>query len=61
MAPVARRISMKKLLGFIGSTIGSYAGWYVGAPIGFMTAFTLSMVGMGVGIYAAVKVAQRYE
>lgn len=52
---------MKKLLGFIGSTIGGYIGWYVGAPIGIMTAFMLSMVGTGLGLYAAIKVAQNYE
>ena len=51
---------MKKLYSFIGATIGSYAGWYAGAPIGMMTAFTISMVGMGVGIYAGYRIAKHY-
>src|ERR1019366_4069979 len=49
---------MKKLVGFIGSTIGGYAGWYLGALVGgFMTSFMVSMVGTGFGIYYGVKIA----
>ena len=51
---------MMKLYGFLGATVGSYIGWYLGAPIGFMTAFTFSMVGTGAGIYAGRRVAQYY-
>jgi hypothetical protein len=51
---------MMKLYGFLGATIGSYAGWYLGAPVGFMTAFSLSMVGTAFGIYAGRRVAQHY-
>ncbi len=42
---------MTKLFGLVGSIVGSYAGWYAGRPIGTMTAFMLSMVGTGFGIY----------
>ena len=52
---------MKKLFGFVGATVGGYAGWYLGAVIGFMTAFSLSMVGTGVGMYIAFRAAQNYE
>lgn len=52
---------MRKLFGFIGATIGGYAGWYVGVPVGLMTAFMLSMVGTGLGMYMASRVAQNYE
>jgi hypothetical protein len=52
---------MRKLLAFVGGMIGSYAGWYVGAPIWLMTAFMLSMVGTGIGMYVAYRVAQNYE
>ena len=52
---------MRKLLSFIGATIGGYAGWYVGAVVGTMTAFSLSMVGTGVGMYIAYRAAQNYE
>ena len=52
---------MTKLLGFVGGTIGSYAGWALGARAGVMTAFMLSMVGTGIGIYAGRRFAERYE
>jgi hypothetical protein len=52
---------MRKALTFLGATIGGYAGWYAGAPIGFMTAFMLSMVGTGLGIYGGLRVARNYE
>ncbi|MDB4882121.1 MAG: hypothetical protein JWL95_887 [Gemmatimonadetes bacterium] len=52
---------MTKLLGFIGATVGSYLGWWLGSGAGIMTAFMLSMVGTGVGIYAGRKVAAHYE
>jgi hypothetical protein len=52
---------MRKLFGFIGGTVGGYAGWYAGALVGVMTAFGLSMVGTGVGMYFAYRAAQEYE
>jgi hypothetical protein len=52
---------MKKLFGFIGATVGGYAGWALGAAFGTMTAFMLSMVGTGAGIYVGAKVAGHYE
>lgn len=52
---------MSKTMMFVGSTIGSYAGWWLGAHIGFMTAFALGMVGTGAGIYAGRRFAQQYE
>ena len=48
---------MTKLMGFLGATIGGYAGWALGARFGFMTAFMVSMVGTGLGIYAGRRVA----
>lgn len=53
-------LDMLKLYSFIGATVGSYAGWALGAPIGFTTAFMVSMVGTGVGIYAGRRVAHYY-
>jgi hypothetical protein len=49
---------MIKLMGFLGATIGSYAGWALGARFGVMTAFVVSMVGTGLGIYVGRRVAQ---
>ena len=40
---------MNRLLIFIGMTIFGWVGWWIGAKVGFMTAFVLSMVGMGSG------------
>lgn len=45
----------------IGSTLGSYAGWWLGAHVGVMSAFIVSMVGTGLGIYGGRRVAQQYE
>lgn len=42
---------LNTLAAFIGGTIG----WYAGALAGTGTAFVLSMVGSGVGIYAAKR------
>jgi hypothetical protein len=51
---------MSKLFSFLGATIGSYAGWFLGAKFGFVTAFVLSMVGTGIGIYYGRLIARNY-
>jgi hypothetical protein len=51
---------MQKLLTMLGMTVGGYVGWFVGAPIGIFTAFTLSIVGTAAGVYAARRLAQPY-
>jgi hypothetical protein len=52
---------VKKLIGFIGMTIGGWVGWAAGAPFGTMTAFIVSMVGTGLGAYVAVRIANSYD
>jgi hypothetical protein len=52
---------MSKLFMLVGSTVGSYAGWWVGGHAGVMTAFILSTVGTGAGLYAGRRMAQGYE
>jgi hypothetical protein len=52
---------MTKLLAFIGATIGGAIGWWLAEGIGFMTAFMVSTVFSGVGIYYGRKIAQRFE
>jgi len=52
---------MNRLFMLVGSSIGSYAGWWLGAHAGVMTAFMLSMVGTGVGLYSGRRIAQNYE
>jgi hypothetical protein len=44
---------MGKLLAIVGTTIGGGIGWWLGARAGVMTAFILSMVGTGAGLYAS--------
>jgi hypothetical protein len=51
---------MGKLFSFIGATIGSYAGWALGATVGLTTAFMVSMVGTGIGIYFGRRLAKNY-
>lgn len=52
---------MSRLLAFLGAMIGGYAGWALGSLIGFMMAYSLSIVGTGVGIYAGHRFARRYQ
>ena len=54
---------MKKLFGFLGATLASYAGWALGEAFGggFMTCFILSTIAGGFGLYYGVKFAKRYE
>jgi hypothetical protein len=48
------------LLGFIGATIAGYAGWWLGEHVGFMTAFMLSTVASGIGLYVGRRAARDY-
>ena len=49
---------MNKLFALIGTTVGGYIGWLIGARLGLFTACMLSIVGTGVGLYGARRVAQ---
>ena len=51
---------MGKLLALVGATIGSAIGWWLGAHVGIMTAFILSVLGTGGGVYAGRRIAARY-
>ena len=51
---------MGKLLALVGTTIGSWLGWWLGARAGLMTAFICSMVGFGIGLYAARRITHEY-
>lgn len=53
-------MDMNKLASFIGMTVGGAIGWYAGSIVGYMTAFTLSCVGTGVGLYVARRAMQQY-
>jgi hypothetical protein len=51
---------MKTLLVLVVSTIGSAVGWWLGARIGIMSAFVLSMVGLGLGMWGGAHPAARW-
>ena len=51
---------MAKLFSFIGSTALGYVGWFIGAKVGMTTAFIISMVGTGAGMYYGRKIAGYY-
>jgi hypothetical protein len=42
---------MNRFLNFVGMTIGGWIGWWLGALVSIFTAFILSMIGTGVGLY----------
>lgn len=50
---------MKKLFVLVFSTIGSAIGWWLGAHVGIMTAFSISMIGLGVGIWGGARAADK--
>ena len=52
---------MKKLFVLGGATVGSYIGWWLGARFGIMTAFMVSMVATGFGMYVGARAAHNYE
>jgi hypothetical protein len=51
---------MKRLLGFIGLTVGGWIGWWLGMFVGIGTAVVLSGILSGVGMYWAVKLGRDY-
>ena len=48
------------MLNFAGMTAGGWLGRFIGAPLSIYTAFMLSMVGTGVGLYYTQKMVRRY-
>ena len=53
---------MNKLCIFIGTTIGGYLGWWLGATLcwDFFTNFMLSGVGSLAGVYVSTKLARKF-
>ncbi len=43
---------MKWIFTLAGCTLGGWLGWRLGAHVGVMTAYVLSVVGTGLGWYA---------
>jgi hypothetical protein len=51
---------VNKLFALLGMTIGGWDGWALGATVSFFTAFILSIVGTGLGLWAAQWTVRRY-
>ena len=49
---------MKRILDVVGMTVGGYLGWFAGAPVSIFTAFLLSIVGTGAGLYVTRRLAR---
>lgn len=50
---------MKGLLNFVGMSVGGWVGWIIGAQLSFFTAFIVSAVGTGVGLYYTQRTLKR--
>jgi hypothetical protein len=44
---------MERIIVFVGASVGGALGWWLGAQVGVMTAFFVSIVGTGAGMYFA--------
>jgi hypothetical protein len=51
---------MRRLLNFLGMTVGGWLGWQLGTPISFFAAFIVGVVGTGVGLYASQRLSRRF-
>ena len=51
---------MTKLCMFVGMTVFGWIGWWLGAQIGFTTAFVLSGVASMAGIYVGWRIDRDY-
>ena len=49
-----------KVMMFLGAILGGAVGWWIGARVGLMTAFIVSTVLSGVGMYFARQWALNY-
>lgn len=51
---------METLFGFLGAAILGAIGWWIGDRVGLMTAFILSTIATGIGLYAGRRIARDY-
>ena len=51
---------METLFGFLGATILGAIGWWIGDRVGMMTAFILSTIATGIGLYAGRRIARDF-
>lgn len=58
--PISTELIMKRLAALIGMSVGGWVGWEIGALASFFTAFIVSVVGTGVGLYMVNRFEKRY-
>ena len=58
--PLSRKLVVSKIIAIVGSMVGGYAGRWAGAFVGVMTAFFLSVVGTGLGVYAGRRMVRHF-
>jgi hypothetical protein len=51
---------MYKMLIFLGMTVFSWIGWWIGERYSITTAFVLSGIGSIIGVYAGWKINHEY-
>jgi len=49
---------VKRLLDLVGMTAGGWLGWAMGAWISVFTAFIISMIGTGAGLYVTRRLVR---
>jgi hypothetical protein len=59
-AVLDERYSMKGFLNFFGMSVGGWIGWALGAQISIFTAFIVSMVGTGAGLFYTQRAIKRF-
>jgi hypothetical protein len=56
--PSTEEVRVSTLLAWVAATLLGALGWWAGALEGMFTAFVLSMVGTGVGLYLGRRMAE---
>ncbi|MEX2471840.1 MAG: hypothetical protein WEA34_06660 [Gemmatimonadota bacterium] len=51
---------MKRLLDLMAMSAGGWIGWMIGSWVSVFTAFLVSVVGTGIGLYAARRMTTHY-
>jgi membrane protein YqaA with SNARE-associated domain len=51
---------MRRFLVLLGSCLGGWAGWWLGARAGLVTAFFVSTIGTGLGVYLGWRIGREY-
>jgi hypothetical protein len=59
-AIILRKKDMKKLCIILGMTVFGWIGWWIGAKIGFMTAYILSTLASMAGVYVGWRIYRDY-